>query len=46
MSQEAVIEKLLPVEPAEIPPTENVEYLYEPDDKCCFRTVLFRVLSK
>jgi F-type H+-transporting ATPase subunit gamma len=31
MSQEAVIEKLLPVEPAEIPPTENVEYLYEPD---------------
>ncbi|MDD4923347.1 MAG: ATP synthase F1 subunit gamma [Dehalococcoidales bacterium] len=31
MSQEAVIEKLLPVEPAEIPPTENVEYIYEPN---------------
>ncbi len=31
MSQQAVIEKLLPVEPADIPSTENVEYLYEPD---------------
>ena len=26
-----MIEKLLPVEPAEIPATENVEYIYEPD---------------
>jgi F-type H+-transporting ATPase subunit gamma len=31
MSQEAVIEKLLPVEPAVIPTSENVEYIYEPD---------------
>jgi F-type H+-transporting ATPase subunit gamma len=31
MVQEAVIEKLLPVEPAIIPATENVEYIYEPD---------------
>jgi len=31
MVQEAVIDKLLPVEPAIIPATENVEYNYEPD---------------
>jgi F-type H+-transporting ATPase subunit gamma len=31
MSQKAVIEKVLPVEPAEIPAAENVEYLYEPN---------------
>ncbi len=31
MIQESVIEKLLPVEPAVIPVTEKVEYIYEPD---------------
>ncbi len=31
MVQEAIIEKLLPVEPAVIPATENVEYIYEPN---------------
>ncbi|MFA5629158.1 MAG: ATP synthase F1 subunit gamma [Dehalococcoidales bacterium] len=32
MSQQAVMEKLLPVEPAKIPPTENIPYTYEPDE--------------
>lgn len=31
MSQQTVMEKVLPVEPAEIPAAQNVEYLYEPD---------------
>ncbi len=31
MTQTPVIEQLLPVEPAEQPPMQNVEYLYEPD---------------
>ena len=31
MAQKPVIVKLLPVEPAHIPPQQNVEYLYEPD---------------
>lgn len=31
MLQKPVMEKVLPVEPAEIPPAQNVEYLYEPD---------------
>jgi len=31
MSQRPVIEKVLPVEPAEIPAAQNVDYLYEPD---------------
>ncbi len=31
MTQTVVIEQLLPVEPAEQPPMQNVEYLYEPD---------------
>jgi F-type H+-transporting ATPase subunit gamma len=31
MSQRSVIEKVLPVEPAEIPAAQNVDYLYEPD---------------
>lgn len=31
MVQKPVLEKLLPVEPAEIEPQHNVEYLYEPD---------------
>jgi len=31
MSQRPVMEKVLPVEPAEIPVAQNVEYLYEPD---------------
>ncbi len=31
MTQTAVVEQLLPVEPAEQPPMQNVEYLYEPD---------------
>ena len=30
MSQRSVIEKVLPVEPAEIPAAQNVDYLYEP----------------
>jgi len=29
--QEPVIEQLLPIEPADIPSTRNVEYIYEPD---------------
>lgn len=29
--QRPVVEQLLPVEPAELPPTQNVEYIYEPD---------------
>ena len=31
MTQQPVIEKVLPVEPAEIPPAQNVEYIYEPN---------------
>ncbi len=31
MSQQTVMEKVLPVEPAEIPAAQNIEYLYEPD---------------
>ena len=31
MTQTPVVEQLLPVEPAEQPPMQNVEYLYEPD---------------
>ena len=31
MVQKSVIERILPVEPATIPATENVDYLYEPD---------------
>ncbi|HEX79231.1 MAG TPA: ATP synthase F1 subunit gamma [Dehalococcoidia bacterium] len=31
MLQKPVIEKVLPVEPAEIPAAQNVEYIYEPD---------------
>jgi F-type H+-transporting ATPase subunit gamma len=31
MVQEAVLQKLLPVEPAPIPAPENVDYIYEPD---------------
>lgn len=31
MSQKPVMEKVLPVEPAEIPAAQNVDYLYEPD---------------
>ena len=31
MLQRPVIEKVLPVEPAEIPTAQNVDYLYEPD---------------
>ncbi|MFC1874688.1 ATP synthase F1 subunit gamma [Chloroflexota bacterium] len=31
MSQRSVIEKVLPVEPAEIPAAQNVDYLYEPN---------------
>ena len=31
MAQKPVLEKLLPVEPAQIEPQHNVEYLYEPD---------------
>ena len=31
MVQKPVMERILPVEPAPIPATENVEYIYEPD---------------
>jgi F-type H+-transporting ATPase subunit gamma len=31
LAQRPVITKLLPVEPAHIPPEQNVEYIYEPD---------------
>lgn len=40
--QEPVLEQLLPVQPAEIPVTSNVEYIYEPDPA----TVLDQLLPR
>jgi F-type H+-transporting ATPase subunit gamma len=40
--QEAVMEQLLPIEPADLPAASNVEYIYEPDPA----TVLDQLLPR
>ncbi len=42
MVQKPVMEKLLPVEPAELPPHQKVDYIYEPDPQ----TVLGELLPR
>lgn len=45
MVQKPVIVKLLPVEPAEIPPTQNVEYIFEPDAAAVLGSLLPRYVE-
>jgi F-type H+-transporting ATPase subunit gamma len=45
MVQRAVVEQLLPVEPAEIPAMENVEYIYEPSANAVLGELLPRFVE-
>lgn len=45
MLQKPVIEKVLPVEPAEIPAAQNVEYIYEPDPAVVLEGLLPRFVE-
>jgi F-type H+-transporting ATPase subunit gamma len=45
MTQTPTIEQLLPVEPAELPPMQNVEYLYEPDPGAVLDALLPRFVE-
>jgi F-type H+-transporting ATPase subunit gamma len=45
MVQQAVVEKVLPVEPAEIPPAQNVDYIYEPNPEVVLGELLPRFVE-
>jgi F-type H+-transporting ATPase subunit gamma len=45
MAQQPVMEKVLPVEPAEIPPAQNVEYIYEPNPEVVLGGLLPRFVE-
>jgi F-type H+-transporting ATPase subunit gamma len=45
MQQRPVMEVLLPVEPAELPPTQRVEYIFEPDPAAVLQELLPRFVE-
>ena len=45
MTQRPVLERLLPVEPAELPPMQNVEYIYEPNSEAVLGELLPRFVE-
>ncbi|UCB43968.1 MAG: ATP synthase F1 subunit gamma [Dehalococcoidales bacterium] len=45
MTQTPVLEQLLPVEPAEMPAMQNVEYIYEPDPEAVLGELLPRFVE-
>jgi F-type H+-transporting ATPase subunit gamma len=45
LTQTPVMEQLLPVEPAELPPMQNVEYIYEPSPEAVLGELLPRFVE-
>lgn len=45
VTQTPVMEQLLPVQPAELPPMQNVEYIYEPSPEAVLGTLLPRFVE-